>query len=87
MKKYAFILCVKNQLSRLVCVESMSEAEMRTAKTIVCRTARLFRNTASILVYVHVDGRLYKVDDSCNLPYSMYIPEDVQIFDGKIFYS
>ncbi len=87
MKKYAFILCVKNQLSRLVYVASMSEADMRIAKTIVCRTAKLFRNTASVLVYVHVDGYLYKVDDSCNLPYSMYIPEDVQIFDDKIVYS
>lgn len=87
MKKYAFILCVKNQLSRLVYVESMSEADMRIAKTIVCRTAKLFRNTASVLVYVHVDDNFYKMADSCDLPYSMYIPEDIQIFGSKIFYS
>lgn len=87
-KEYAYVLCIGNEISKLLATWWGTFCEMQINKGAMCIGARAFRKTASILVYERTDApRGWKYCEAFNVPGNLLIPETIYIKDGVIFYD
>ena len=88
-KEYAYVLCIGDRIDRLICARWCgTEREMQSAKVAMCAGARIFRKTASILVYESTGKPYeYKYCSRCNVPNNLLIPEYVDIDGSALFYD